>query len=73
MGDGMEWYPEEAEEVAELVDPEEDDDFNTGVTVGISNTGCTVWLRDLVFSRVDPTKKEASRMLLLLWRSGLSR
>lgn len=73
MGDGMEWYLEEVEEVAELVDFEEDDDFNIGVILGIFNIGCTVRLRDRVFLRVDSIKKEVFRMLLLLWRFGLSR
>lgn len=69
----MEWYLEEVEEVAELVDFEEDDDFNIGVILEIFNIGCTVRLRDRVFLRVDSIKKEVFRMLLLLWRSGLSR
>lgn len=73
MGDGMEWYLEEVEEVAELVDFEEEDDFNIGVILGIFNIGCTVRLRDRDFLRVDSIKKEVFRMLLLLWRSGLSR
>lgn len=69
----MEWYLEEVEEVAELVDFEEDDDFNIGVILGIFIIGCTVRLRDRVFLRVDSIKKEVFRMLLLLWRSGLLR
>lgn len=74
MGDGMEWYLEEVEDVAELVDFEEDDDFNIGVILGIFNIGCTVRLRVVrVFLWVDSIKKEVFRMLLLLWRSGLSR
>lgn len=76
VGDGRDWYPEEADDtddVAELVDPDEEDVFNTGITWGISNTGCMEQLSDPGFSWVDPTKKEASRMLLLLRRSGLSR
>ena len=76
VGDGRDWYPEEADdndEVAEFVDPDEEDVFNTGITWGISNTGCMAQLSDPGFSWVDPTKKEASRMLLLLRRSGLSR